>query len=130
MEKANHILLESPANFMRFYVKGIVYCVSCPDIVYMETQNRYVVVHTRERKICVPYLKLSDCLEKGEGRFLRCHRSILVNPSYIQEIQIRNKQIILTEHRGELMIGRKYIHDVKGIFDIQGMSRYTGTALL
>jgi DNA-binding LytR/AlgR family response regulator len=125
MEKGNHVLLDSPADFMRFYVKGIIYGVSCSDIIYMETQNRYVSVHTREREICVPYLKLSDCLEKGEGRLLRCHRSILVNPSYIQEIQIRKKQIILTGQRGELMIGRKYIHDVKGVFDVPGISGYT-----
>jgi DNA-binding LytR/AlgR family response regulator len=119
MEKNNYILLEAPVNFMRFYVRGIVYCFSCADIVYMETQNRYVIVHTRVRDICVPYLNLSDCQTKSEGRLLRCHRSTLVNPFYIQEIHIRNRQIVLTDDRGKIMIGRKYIRQVKEVFDVK-----------
>lgn len=121
-----NILLESPVNVMRFYVRGIVYRVACADIIYMETQNRNVVVHTRERKISVPYLKLSDCVEKGEGRFVRCHRSLLVNPFYIQDIYISKRQIVLTEGRGELVIGRKYIPDVRQIFDAGRITQYTG----
>lgn len=121
-----NILLESPVNVMRFYVRGVVYRVACADIIYMETQNRNVVVHTRERKISVPYLKLSDCVEKGEGRFVRCHRSLLVNPFYIQDIYISKRQIVLTEGRGELVIGRKYIPDVRQIFDVGRITQYTG----
>lgn len=121
-----NILLESPVNVMRFYVRGVVYRVACADIIYMETQNRNVVVHTRERKISVPYLKLSDCVEKGEGRFVRCHRSLLVNPFYIQDIYISKRQIVLTEGRGELVIGRKYIPDVRRIFDVGRITQYTG----
>lgn len=121
-----NVLLESPVNVMRFYVRGIVYRVACSDIVYMETQNRYVVVYTRERPIHVPYLKLCDCMEKGEGRFVRCHRSVLVNPLYIEDILIGRRRIILSGGRGELSIGRKYVKEVRGIFDVRRVSEYTG----
>lgn len=111
------VLLEAPEDVMRFYVRGVVYRVACEDIVYMESQNRYVAVHTRERTIFVPYLKLCDCMEKGKGRFLRCHRSMLVNPIYIKEIQLNRKRIILCGGKGEVLIGRKYIGEVRQIFD-------------
>ena len=29
-----NILLESPVNVMRFYVRGVVYRVACADIIY------------------------------------------------------------------------------------------------
>lgn len=119
-------LLEAPADTMRFYVRGAVYRVPCTDIVYMETQNRCVSVHTTERRISVPYLKLRDCMEKGEGRLLQCHRSVLVNPHYIQDIFISSRKIILSGGRGELVIGRKYIPDVRRVFDGRTISQYTG----
>ncbi len=111
------VLLEAPADVMRFYVRGVVYRVACEDIVYMESQNRFVAVHTKERLIFVPYLKLCECMEKGKGHFLRCHRSVLVNPAYIKEIQLNRMKIILYDGRGELMIGRKYLGQVRQIFD-------------
>lgn len=118
-------LLEAPKDAMRFYIRGIVYMVDCRDIVYMETQNRYVQVHTTGRPLFVPYLRLCECLEQSDGRFLRCHRSILVNPSYIEDIQLNRKRIILCQGRGELAIGRKYEGEVRRLFDVGGKSQYT-----
>lgn len=118
-------LLDAPADVMRFYVRGVIYRAACEDIIYMESQNRCVQVHTREREIFVPYLKLCECMEKAGGHFVQCHRSILVNPKYIHEIQLSKKRIILREGRGELMIGRKYVQDLRRIFDVGGISQYT-----
>lgn len=120
------VLLDSPANVMRFYVRGVVYRVPCADIVYMETLNRQVFIHTLEGKICVPYLKLIDCMEKSGGRFVQCYRSLLVNPYYIQEIIIKKRRIILRDGRGELVIGRKYIPGLRHVFDVGQITQYTG----
>lgn len=118
-------LLESPACVMRFSIRGIVYRIPFDEILYMESLNRSVVVHTWERDLAVPYLRLADCEEKGVGGFIRCHRSILVNMHYIREIRLGKRQIVLDGGKGEVAIGRKYIPSVKGIFDVDRMPSFT-----
>lgn len=55
-------------------------------IVYVEFQNRYCLIHT-EDGILKSYLRLADLEEKlTEARFLRCHRSFLVNLDYVSSM--------------------------------------------
>ncbi|MDO4272867.1 MAG: LytTR family DNA-binding domain-containing protein [Eubacteriales bacterium] len=55
-------------------------------IIYVEFQNRYCLIHT-EDGVLKSYLRLGDLEEKLKDlRFLRCHRSFLVNLDYVSSI--------------------------------------------
>lgn len=55
-------------------------------IVYVEFQNRYCLIHT-EDGVLKSYLRLSDLEKKlTDPRFLRCHRSFLVNLDYVSSM--------------------------------------------
>lgn len=55
-------------------------------IVYVEFQNRYCLIHT-EDAVLKSYLRLGDLEEKlTDPRFLRCHRSFLVNLDYVSSV--------------------------------------------
>lgn len=55
-------------------------------IIYVEFQNRYCLIHT-EDGVLKSYLRLGDLEEKlTDSRFLRCHRSFLVNLDYVSSV--------------------------------------------
>lgn len=110
---------------MRFYVRGVIYRIASEDIIYMESLNRQVVVHTTTGALVVPYARLCECLREGQGMFLQCHRSLIVNLHFIKEIQIGRRRIVLMDPWGEIAIGRKYIDAVRRVFDADGIWRYT-----
>ena len=110
---------------MRFYVRGVVYRIASEDIIYMESLNRQVVVHTTTGALMVPYARLCEYLRAGQGIFLQCHRSLIVNLYFIKEIQIGRRRIVLMDPWGEIAIGRKYIDTVRQVFDADGIWRYT-----
>lgn len=56
------------------------------QIIYVEFQNRYCLICTKDTKL-KSYLRLTDLEEKlDDPRFLRCHRSYLVNLDYVSKI--------------------------------------------
>lgn len=110
---------------IRFYVKGVIYRIENSDIVYMESLNRQLLVHTVNGVLMVPYGRLCECVEKDGENLMQCHRSLLVNPHFIREIRIRTRQIVLSEPWGMIAIGRKYQDEVKRLFDTGGIWRYT-----
>lgn len=113
------------APAMQFSVRGIVYRIAGEDIIYMESLNRQVVVHTTTGILVVPYARLCEYRQSGDGFFLQCHRSMLVNPCFIKEILPGKRKIVLAEPWGEIAIGRKYMGEVRQVFDADEIWRYT-----
>ena len=77
-----------------------VYVIPVSEIFYIEAQDDYVMIHTKERK----YLKLMSLRSLSEGlssqQFVRVHRSFIVNVSEISKIGNYTKdshQIILSD---------------------------------
>lgn len=64
------------------------------DIMYAESDARVVTVHCRKQGDLEFYLRLDD-FEKlcGDARFLRCHKSFLVNLDYVHAVA--NKSLSL-----------------------------------
>jgi DNA-binding LytR/AlgR family response regulator len=57
------------------------------DLVFVEAMMNYVVLHTPERKLIV-YMTMKGIEEQlPAGRFLRVHKSYIVNISHIRSIQ-------------------------------------------
>lgn len=71
-----------------------VYAIPVRELIYLESQGRTILVHTR-KAISNYYGRLNDeernPIIKG---FIRCHQSFFVNPDHIQEVS--NNEILLS----------------------------------
>ncbi|HAD12424.1 MAG TPA: hypothetical protein DCF33_08290 [Saprospirales bacterium] len=72
--------------------------VSFSDILYLESDGHYLMVHTsnqRKYAIRIPLSELESRLP--EEQFLRTHRSYLVPLSFLQSIDLQNMMALLKD---------------------------------
>lgn len=80
------------------------------DITYIESFKRMIILHTFDQQKHEFYYKLSDLTEKlSHHDFVLCHRSYLVNLSYIHKI---SKQLIILKNQIEIPISRNFSKEV------------------
>lgn len=70
--------------------------VSLRDIYYCEVMNRKIFLHTRNG-VLEYYGRIKDVQQQTAPFFIRCHRSFLVNPDYVEEygegqVILKNKE--------------------------------------
>ena len=76
------------------------------DILYIESLNRNVVVHTDKAQHTFSMtLTEVEAMVPGGG-FAKCHNSFLVNFSHIREVSGRTVYLL---EGGEVSIGRRYM---------------------
>ena len=97
---------EKKENWMRVRIRGSAKEICVNDILYLESANRSVMIHTRNGVLEIPYLSLKQCLEDHGGVFVQCHRCVLVNRNFIERIDYRERRIELPGCRVD--IGRRY----------------------
>ncbi len=84
--------------------------VELSDIIYIQAQGHYVIVHARKDDFtCYDSLKQYEELVKGTS-MIRIHKSYLVNMQYIKKILA--EEIVMADGK-RLPIGRKYTKDIK-----------------
>jgi len=74
------------------------YNVELHSIIYVESINQKLVVHTRDRSIeFFGYLKniINDLNENGEN-FYRCHRSYIININHVKEVNYKDSYIVMS----------------------------------
>lgn len=73
------------------------YCIPLDEILFFETSANIhkVILHTRNRMIEFQG-SLKDLEPNLDERFNRCHRSFLVNTDYIEEINLKEHTVTLT----------------------------------
>lgn len=76
------------------FIQTINWCksVKLDDIYFCEVINRKIYLHTKNG-VVEYYCKLEDIEKQLDYRFVRCHRSYIVNLDYLQEFT--NVQITL-----------------------------------
>lgn len=86
--------------------KGGNWCrIFCRNILYIESDNRQVIVHLDDGSVLESYAKLSQAERELPGKgFLRCHQSYIVNLYFVDEI--RNGKFWMQGE--EIPISRKY----------------------
>ncbi|MBC7765505.1 MAG: response regulator transcription factor [Hyphomonadaceae bacterium] len=58
------------------------------DLLYAESKARIILLHTKHNGVVSVYSKLNDFeAQLRDARFLRCHKSYLVNLDYVLEIK-------------------------------------------
>lgn len=83
--------------------RSVVHHIDVNDILYLESENVYVTIHTTSGKI-VHRIKLSEILQSLPSSFLRIHQSIAVNKAHIDRIE--NNNVVLRDQL--LPVSRSY----------------------
>lgn len=91
--------------------KSIDYFFEYDDIIYFETVDKNVYVYTKDDKHTIGRITLNELENRlPERKFLRVHRSFIVNSDYIDYVQKNNNQnqIKVKHHNTLIPIGRTY----------------------
>lgn len=101
---------EKKENYIVVNGKNDVYKINISHITYIEIQNKDMTIHTIDKDYNI---KMSiDKIEKELSRynFFRCHKSFLVNISYIENIK---QYIAILENKDEVPISRYRFKETK-----------------
>ena len=71
-------LLDKPEAYITLQIGRMEKQVLLEDIVFVESRERQCLIHTR-KEIVPPYIRLDELQAMLDNRFLRCHRSYLIN---------------------------------------------------
>ena len=87
------------------------FSVALNDILFFETSTNVhkVILHTTMRTIEFP-AKLKNVELQLDERFLRCHRSYLVNKEHIKEIDLKKRLIIMSNNESCLVSSKMLKH--------------------
>ena len=100
------------------------YPVFLEDILYLESVNRAVVVHTSNDILRVPSLRLSIFMEQYGRSFIRIHRTMIVNKTKIRRFDKYKSVIEISETGERLPVGRSYCEILRKAFDENTISVY------
>ncbi len=92
LDRAMARIRERNSSSLLIQIAGRWQTVRLDSILYCEVLNRKVSIHTRQRVIEY-YSRLSDVERQLDQRFVKCHRSYLVNLDYLA--QCTREQITL-----------------------------------
>ena len=110
LERALNEIGKEQRHKLNFRYKSVSYCVNCRDILYLESQNKIILLHMSDQSILQYYGKLDEIIhELPDKAFLRCHQSFIVNLFHINEMGEKHFRV------GENLIGisRKYLNNSK-----------------
>lgn len=96
---------------------GIILAVDRDDLVYAESINHKLYIHTRQNDLLeIPYLTLKKLLEDMESPdIIQCSRNTIINKQYVENVDISNRIIQLKDGMGRVMIGvmfKKYMREL------------------
>jgi len=92
------------------------------EIILLKSADNYVEIIYREgteikRSMIRSTLKNTEVQLKPYSSFIRCHRTVIVNSTYIQKInfKIGNYSLSLKEYEEEIPISRQYLYRIKNL---------------
>lgn len=91
----------------------IKYYLKIEDIIYVSSYRHQLIIHTTKSSYNCCNYTLSSLEESCVNNLIRCHKSYLVNPQHIVNIDKQNKIITLTgsddKNKDFLPLGRKFL---------------------
>jgi len=90
------LLINTHNNCLKLKSSGVIRFAILLEIVYLKSDGHNTFIFMKDLSqytACKTLLNFETILGH---LFLRCHKTILVNPVYIKEINTRNHQILLT----------------------------------
>lgn len=101
-----------------FRKDGVILVVEIKNILFAETINHILHIHTRNDVLKIPYITLKKFLQEADcEKLIQCSRNSIINKEYIKNIDVPNRTIQLsTGDRVEIGITFKNI--IKGIINV------------
>lgn len=110
----DRVLEKYDTDFMRVKVRNTYVNVPYSDIIYIESCNNRCTLHTAEGEYSL-YMRLDEIEERlsgDESRFLRCHRSYIVNMDHITAVDeqfiLDNGESVLIRSKSKAQIKKRY----------------------
>lgn len=82
----NHALEHISKSTLMIKGKDFIHRVEFQNIEYIESRNKYIIIHCTCGIVYTERCKLSDIEELLDSRFLRCHQSYIINMDEVKEI--------------------------------------------
>lgn len=102
---------ENPIRFRD--VSGIYYRPLPSQIKYIKAHHRSIIVSTTFGDFVSNSSTLNDCSNILPDTFIRCHRSYIVNTSYVYAYDRSNSYITVADTDGiQIPVSRRYLHSV------------------
>ncbi len=116
----DRVLEKYDADYMRVKVRNTYVNIPYSNIVYIESRNNRCILHTEEEEYSL-YMRLDeieDSISDEESRFLRCHRSYIVNMDHIiavdEQFRLDNGDSALIRSKSRAQIKKYYIDYEEG----------------
>jgi two-component system LytT family response regulator len=118
----------APAPFLqRLVVKtqGRIMLIPVTEIDWIEAADNYVSIHTGSRSYLLRGSMNSICSQLDPSKFLRIHRSAIVNAERIREVQphYNGDAIVVLEDGTALRLSRNRRHDVRSRLPLGALGR-------
>jgi two-component system, LytTR family, response regulator AgrA len=94
------------------------YNLELHNIIFVESINQKLVVHTKNRNIeFFGYLKdIINELNKSGENFYRCHRSYIININHVKEVNYKDSYIIMSNDE-KCFMSRQQKSEIKEVLD-------------
>lgn len=109
MDKAVGKLQEEEKQILRLYFKERVICIPYQEILYVESDLRYLIIHRKNGTDRI-LMKMSEMMERLPKYFIRCHQSYVVNMHRIVKLE-RNGIVI--EDGSHIAVSRRRFQETK-----------------
>ena len=108
---------DNGAKTLKFRKDGIILAVERERIVYVESINHILNIHTANDVMHIPYKTIKNFLEEVDSNdFLQCSRNTVINRKYVHNVDMGNRVIQFRDGMGRVDIGIMYRNQVKEMF--------------
>ena len=98
--------VDSQEKSFIFHTEGLLQSVPLREIMYIESKNHKLYVHTIKEEFTIPYRSCKKVWEEIDSdEFQRCNRGTIVNMRYIDKIDAPGRYIYLKTSGKALEIG-------------------------
>lgn len=105
-------------RMLYFRQDGIIYGVNKEDIIYAESINHTIYIHSvSEERMHIRYRTIKQFLDEVDNyEMIQCSRNTVVNTNYVSNIDIPNGVLQLKGNYGKIEIGFAYKKKMKEFF--------------
>lgn len=106
---------DSGTKILKFRKDGIILAVDRDHIVYVESNNHVLHIHTTYDDVLhIPYKTIKGFLEEVDSNdFLQCSRNTVINRRFVHNVDLVNRVIQLQKGMGRVNIGIMYKNEIK-----------------
>lgn len=123
----DRVLEQYVTDYVRVKVRNSYVNIMYSDIIYIESCNNRCILHTTDEEYSL-YMRLDEIENQAlcnESRFLRCHRSYIVNMDHVvavdEQFRLDNGDSVLIRSRSKAQIKKCYFYYIEAKSTVKGI---------